>query len=295
MIWRASALGGCLRGLVAEQLGEKPILPDDDSLTRMGEGALHEEDVIARLEADDWVVTRRQEEVLLVQQPLLGVRYKVQGHLDGVIYPINENQTPWKPRVLEVKSMSRDAYREFDQKGWYGDWLDGSLVDRYRWQLSVYMHATGLEALLVTKDRNSGQIAQHGIETPYYTLEQITARVAFLEDHVARRALPATCPHNWFCPFKWMCAREEEPGIGVGDDERLPVPDAVRLYVELGRQIASLEAEREEWKALLPALLGDATSVQWDGYRATRVVQDRKERVVPASRVEFIKVTKEKD
>lgn len=291
MIHRASALGGCLKGQIAAALGEKPIPIDDVSLTRMGEGQLHEDDVIARLMADGHTVTRQQEEVNLDHLAMYEEdepSWRVRGHLDGIVN--GDPFTPSGPRVLEVKSMSDSAFKAFQAKGWHGDWPEASLPDRYRWQVSVYMLATGLEALLVCKNRNSGEIAQHGIETPYYSLDQITERVAYLEDHIQRGVLPDKCPRSFFCDYKYLCTREDKP---VNGWVAQPAPTLIQQYVELGDTIKDLEAQRDVIKAELPTLLGTAQSVQWDGYKATRVTQNRKERVVPASTVTFIKVTKE--
>lgn len=294
MIHHASALGGCLRSQVAAALGEKPIPVDDASQLRMNEGALHEEDVIARLTADGYAVTRQQDEVNL--RPAGSDGGVVQGHLDGIVMTQPPDEGFPSSRVLEIKSMSDSAFKAFQAKGWYGDWPEASLPDRYRWQVSIYMLATGLEALLVAKNRNSGEITQHGIETPYYSLEQITERVAYLEDHIARRKYPETCPHSWFCDYKWMCAREEVSDAAASEpDERTldsPILLAVaQRYAELGEamkelqaplaaQLKVLQAEQDEVKAelklILPGMVEPNTAYRIGDYEVTWVESDVK-------------------
>lgn len=293
MIHRASALGGCLKGQIAAALGMKPIPHSEDSLTRMGEGQLHEDDVIARLTADGYTVTRQQEEVNLafplIEDGILPVdpAIRVQGHLDGVLN--GDPFTPPGPKVLEVKSMSDAAYKEFQSKGWHHDWPAGSLIDKYRWQLSVYMLATGLEGLLVTKNRNSGAMTQHGIETPYYSLDQITERVAYIEDHVARGQLPDDCPHDWFCPYKYLCQQEVQHGT-IDKDEFLP--DGVIEYWDLTQRVNVLEAQKKLLRPVVEAFLGDRQAVIANGYKVQTITQNVKEKIVPASTRTMLKVTK---
>lgn len=302
-IWRASALGAeCLRGLVAEQLGEKAIPYDAATELRMREGNLHEDDVVAQLTAEGYTVTRQQEGVYLCSNGSSGSfpshvdnvgsitegEWMVVGHLDGVIN--GDPFPPLGPRVLEIKSMGKDAFKSFKALGWEAP----GLVQKYKWQLSVYMLATGLEALLVAKSRDSGELLRFGVEVPFYSLDEITERVAFLEEWVSKCQLPPDCPRDWFCNYRHLCTREESSGLPDAA-ERSPAPPLVQQYVELGETIRGLEAHRDELKEALGLLLGSAQSVRWQGYAATRVVRNNKERVVPASTSEFIKVTREKE
>lgn len=296
MIHRASSLGGCLKGQIAAALGQKPIPHDDASLTRMGEGEIHERDVIARLTADGYTVTRQQEEVNLRPikewNHIYGSEVCVQGHLDGVInngamdslMALGNPFIHYGSKVLEVKSMSDAAWKDFQSKGWHADWPAGSLIDKYRWQLSVYMLATGLEGLLVTKNRNSGQMTQHGIETPYYTLDQITERVAYIEDHIARGELPDDCPHDWFCPHKYLCGTKpnmEEQGISPDSDElEDPIMEAAAAeFVLLGEQIKVLEARKSEMRAELESRLDGRKKAMVGRYRVTWVEKSMPESV----------------
>lgn len=284
MIHRASGLGGCLKGQIAACLGMKPIEPDEASFTRMAEGQLHEDDVVARLRTDGYEVTRQQELVTIhstdtylarfagIEQ--FAYKWMVQGHLDGVL--TGDPFTPTGPKVLEIKSMGKDAFRLFKAQGWEAP----GLVQKYKWQLSVYMLATGLEALLIAKSRDSGELLRMPVEMPFYDLTDVTARVAYIEDHVARGQLPDDCPHDFFCPFKYLCT--QAPADDVPDD-LTPAPSTVVRYWELGQQIKALETER---KALeLPV-------GSWSDYKATKVVRDTPERVVKASRSEYVKVTR---
>lgn len=295
MIHRASAIGGCLKSQIAAHLGMKPIAPDDASRRRMDEGSLHEGDVVARLVDDGWLVERQQDEVYLTVFGPPGATWsaKVEGHLDGVISA--DPQHFASPgfvsigRVLEIKSMGKSAFAEFKAKGWEA----GGLVDRYRWQISCYMHATGLEALVVAKSRDSGELLKFGVELPFYTLDQIAERVGYIEDHVARGQLPDDCPHDWFCDFKYLCSRSsEEDGAEHSSDELSPVEvSVVSEYHRLGREIKALEDLRADTRLSVEALAGRSGG----GYRVQMVTQQIKERVVPAGTRQMLRVTKTGD
>ncbi len=295
MIHRASGLGSCLKGQIAAALGMKPIPVDEASQLRMNEGAIHEDDVVARLTADGYTVTRQQEEVNLdfhwakrAGSELHQGDARVQGHLDGVLYP-NASGSPYYggARVLEIKSMGDTPFKAFKQKGWDA----GGLIDRYKWQISVYMIATGLEAYVVAKNRNSGELLRHGIEVPFHSLDEITERVAYIEDHVTRGVLPDECDNDWFCPYKYLCGKpREEDGAEHSSDERIPLE--VVAYYDLGQQITGLEAQRKELRPTVEAFLAGRKTVVADGYRVTWVEQTIPERVQKASTRSFPKITK---
>lgn len=277
MIHRASSLGGCLKSQIATALGMKPIPHDEMSALRMGEGQLHEDDVVARLIMDGAAVTRQQEEVTLDT---------VVGHIDGVI----TDDFIGGPRLLEIKSMGDGPFKAFQAKGWEA----GGLIDKYKWQTSVYMHALGMEMLFVTKNRNSGQITEHGVEMPFYSLDQITERVAYIEDHVARGALPDDCAHDWFCDHKYLCTRPagEEDAAEQSSDELTPGEvSTVAEYHRLGREIKALEDLRAGSRPLVEGLAGRSGA----GYHVQWVTQNVKERVVPASVRQSLRVTRDED
>lgn len=197
---RGSELGACSKGTIAKLLGMKPIAHSEATERLFREGNLHEEDVIVMLRAEGLKIVRQQEEVNLQITP----GALVQGHLDGVV--TGDPFTPVGPRVLEIKSMGASSFKEFKTKGWEA----GGLVDRYKYQISSYMLATGLEALVVAKSRDSGELLRFGVELPFYSLDQITERVAYIEDHVARGQLPDDCPHDFWCSFRYLCQGNRE-------------------------------------------------------------------------------------
>lgn len=284
--FHASSLGRCERETVGELLGEKLYPHDAKTELRFAEGRLHERDVIEdRLPADGYVITNRQTEKVLI---LAGV--PVMTRVDGTVFQDNMPLGVLNPlRVLEVKAPSKAEYTRWMTTRWDTP----GLWQNYKWATSCYMHAWGgNELMFAVKNRDTGEMDTSVLEVPFYTMYELAERVAYLDDHYQRSQIPDTCPRDFFCRVKWMCTREE---VSAETDERPPAPTLIQQYVELGETIKGLEAQRDVIKAELPGLLGDATSIIWQGYRTTRVVQDRKERIVPASRVEFIKVTKERD
>lgn len=294
MIHRGSQLGGCLKSQIATALGYKPIEPDEASATRMAQGELHERDVIATLQAEGWLVSDTQKEVDLhvcsdddcvdgeiwvggdsydggVPMGRLGpctTGWTVQGHLDGIV--TNPDELMGQRRVLEIKSMGRDVFKDFKAKGWDAP----GLVQRYKTQISVYMLATGLEAYVVAKNRDSGELLRHGIEVPFYTLDEIADRVTYIEDHVARRVLPVECDRDWWCPHKYLCTHTE---TSQPDDEPT-VDDAafegqLAAYIELSAAIKGLEAKRRALQPIIQAGLGDRIQARVGRYRVTWVTK----------------------
>lgn len=276
---RGSELGACSKGTIAKLLGMKPIAHSEATERLFREGNLHEEDVIVMLRAEGLKIVRQQEEVNLQITP----GALVQGHLDGVV--TGDPFTPVGPRVLEIKSMGASSFKEFKTKGWEA----GGLVDRYKYQISPYMLATGLEALVVAKSRDSGELLRFGVELPFYSLDQITERVAYIEDHVARGQLPDDCPRDWFCNFKYLCTNTEKSSVEASEEL---LPEQVVEYWDIGQRISVLEAQKKLLRPVVEQFLGERSSVVAGGYKVQSIVQQIKEKVVPASTRTMLKVTK---
>src|SRR5918992_1081323 len=97
VVYRASAVGGCLRALVACRLGYTPLPFDEGSELRMNEGVLHEPAILAALEKDGWIVAGQQREVELT----VGGTIVIRGHIDGAAGKGLDGPA----RVVEAKAM----------------------------------------------------------------------------------------------------------------------------------------------------------------------------------------------
>lgn len=204
VVYRASAVGGCLRALVAARLGYTPLPFDDASERRMAEGVLHEPAVIEHLERDGWVIGDQQRQVELV----IGDRIVIRGHIDGAGGRGQADRT----RVVEVKAMGQDPYNDFLARG-----LDGN--PRYAAQLTVYMAALDLPGLFVVKNRNTGHVHVTEVDEPPIAVAAIKARVARVEA-IARTGELPDCDTTslWGCPFRYLHDQRDLGSVAVVDD-----------------------------------------------------------------------------
>lgn len=280
--YHASDLGRCQRETVGELLGEKLIPHDEKTLLRFAEGIKHERDVIEdRLPALGYWIDDQQTERVLT---LAGV--PIMTRVDGRLHQMAMDIGVLNPqRVLEVKAPSPDEYKK-----WLATrWDTPGLWQNYKWATSCYMLAWESELTFAVKNRSTGEMDVSTLEIPFYSSDILNDRVEELEYWYQRGQLPDTCPRDFFCRMKWSCPRDEI----AEEPERQPAPTLIQQYVELGDTIKGLKTQQDVIKAELPGILGDAKSIQWDGgYKATRVVREVKEHVVPANRSEYIQVTK---
>lgn len=239
VVYRASALGSdCTRSLVLSRLDYEEKPPPADMLLRFNEGHLHEGDVLARMRAEGWTIWDEQAEVSL----MVTGKIRVVGHIDGKGAMAMAEGGPEliHPRVVEVKSQSMAEFEAFGARGW-----DSGIFPKYKWQLSCYMHATGLPAVLVRKNRNNGQLAVEWIDEPFYSLRDIRSRVLSIELLAMDGIGPADCDGKQYpCPFFYLpghdaAAVEKRQSKGV-----VPVPRRV-LAGEEARRVDDLARRHE--------------------------------------------------
>lgn len=232
-IYRASSLGSCDKALIAARIGYEA---DESVYKRMStifdEGNLHEDAVVAKYrETNNEIVLQQHEVNLKIMDGVI-----VQGHLDGVIHRGN-----WPGplgRVLEIKSMGDGPFKEFKKHG-----MDTpGLIQKYKWQISAYMLAMERPALLVCKSRNTGEIIETLIDTPYYSYQDIKTRIVRLEAQARTGELPVKCSNPQFpCPFFYL-HEEDEP--------ELILDTAIDAFVKVYKEAKS-EEERAKAKGKL--------------------------------------------
>lgn len=190
--YRASALGSCARALHAERSGMAPINSVFDRYKGEGGiftlGNLAEEQIETEMRAKGWTFSRQQEEVVL---DFGGAQ--VVGHTDGVGYDGDGDY------LMEYKNMGESTLAKFNRNG-----IDD--FDRYKWQISAYMHATDLPCMFVVKPREGGELRSRLIEEPPYSLAEIRKRIMRIEATVESHATPPACmePKMFPCPFLYL-------------------------------------------------------------------------------------------
>lgn len=211
-IYRASSLGYSLERLVAPFLGFEALPTPDWLLEKFQDGTDLEPQVVAELENLGWTVSTTQPEInsegnhqLEVTLDVIPGVATVRGHLDGVgIEP------PARPaRVVEVKSMGEKSVKEASRLGWETP----GLIQKYKWQLSCYMLATGLEGVLVVCSKGKGGVKNllyMYADQPFYTISDIANKLQQAEDYIRDGIIPEGCT-DYPCPYAYLHSVEEPP------------------------------------------------------------------------------------
>lgn len=192
-IYRASSLGYSLCGLVCGHLGFEPIAPPDFLQAAFDEGNRLEPIVIEGLNNDGWDVTDQQKEVTLKVIP---DRAMVVGHIDGICVP----SFALGGSVLEVKTMAHKSFVDWEENGWDSK---SPLIDKYKYQASAYMLATGLPHTMVCWDKQDKDWDSRFVTEPFYTISDIALKLQQAEDHIAEGKIPEGCT-DYPCPYFYL-------------------------------------------------------------------------------------------
>lgn len=186
VIYRASALGGCTKQLIALRQGyeEAPVPAQMQKVFDAGHD--WEEVVHARMP----LVARQTRIELAVSSKIAVV-----GHVDGV-----------SDTVDEVKSQNQDEWDKFERDGWDMN----PLWAKYKWQASAYMIALERPLRLIRVLRDSDpanpRISTQVYFEPWYSLAEIRARVLTIESQAAVGVLPVACDPSvqYPCPVYYL-------------------------------------------------------------------------------------------
>jgi hypothetical protein len=206
-------------------------------------GKVAEIEVLTRLEQEGDEVTDTQKEVnIVVDEETI-----VQGHVDGII----------GERVLEIKSMSDGEFKKFSATRWETP----GLVQRYKWQISCYMVATGREVCVIVYNRDTGEIQRLGVEVPWYDLDAIVHRVLGIETLIGENKIPTTCDiPNYPCPYYYL---HEEEEVEVED----ALEDIGSIWMDLRKQEQKIKDQLEVARKDIIRLLGDRTRIRSESYK----------------------------
>lgn len=244
---RASSFGGCIRAIVAEELGYVPLDPPPRMRAIFDAGNDSEIKALEVLAQKGWKITGQQDEVEFAG---------ITGHIDG-----------WDAdtrAVIEIKSMGKEPYAR---------WLDegfemGGLMERYKWQTSIYMHALGAGLVLVGYSRADEDVHIRTRTLPFHTEAAIRARVAEIERWVDLGELPG-CegkPDNYACPFLHLHVPEER------DRDEL-VEGLGEQYRALSDSKGRVEQQIKDVRKLLEEAMGDRETVDCPNVKVTRYKQ----------------------
>lgn len=226
VIYRASALGMCMKSLVALGLGNNPEPHPDWLLQKFAEGVAGELVVIGMLR-ENWRIVDESEGhnytwhdgQILVEVPV-GTQVTIRGHADalGTCYKAvvpEYGESDWQvgeKRLIEVKCVSED----------YAPVVLKNLPYYYLVQVVVYSHYVGFPPMLVlgVKDEE-GQVKyllSEMLDDLPIGIRDVKMRVMEIEEWIAKGELPP-CDHpTWPCQFSWMC---DSPGGPATEDWEL--------------------------------------------------------------------------
>ncbi len=215
-IYRASAIGGCRRALVAARLGFQPEGRSEMIERTAEEGILHEPAVLKRLTDLGFIPQRQQ---LEVEVPVAGGA--IRGHIDCYM------QAPsWMVRVengsipagtdvtVEVKTMGESTFSK-----WCRAQFADKYFERYAVQATIYMHCSKRPLLLAAKNRNTGEVRLWYFDSPPLSIAAILKRVAEIEFTARTGKLPLCDKHDFFCNYKYLCDHGEEEQTLVVKEE----------------------------------------------------------------------------
>lgn len=258
IVIRASAIGGCIRNLVAARMGIRAVGFNETAITRMNEGNIHEPHILKALEKDGWRFVTTQEELEL---PIAGGRIIIRGHSDGRAI----HQSPHLgERCVEAKAMGRNVWDKWKKYSW-------AEFRRYAWQVSFYMHSTGLPAVFAAKNRDTGDIDVTLWDEAPIPLAEMKVRALKI---AAATALPDCDPVQFPCQRFFIhtgSVYEIDPITGLeikrntGDrpgEEEVPAEyvaafeELARAYDEAREECSRAEAKRKEVSNALLAFLG---------------------------------------
>ena len=268
---RASALGSCTKALIAGLMGYAPLPVSDQMQATYDRGTVHETANGDALVEQGWGIVHKwegfetDEDQIFVRLQVADV-IEITGHLDGVI--LHEEHTINPPRVWESKSPA--SWAKFEQAARTNVWTE-PLIHRYGWQISCYMHALGMEAMVTCLDGE--EVKSFVIEVPPFSLEQIEARCMDIAEAVATQNLPVACSQaDYPCPVAYLHETPE-----VDEDEELDAK--VALYAFHAEQVKYHKRLADDAKDLIEAHLGDREQVNTASSKVSRYTQKNPDKV----------------
>lgn len=273
-VYRASALGGCLKSLAAIRMGYDTLPPPEKMAVAFAQGHKHENEILARTQ-QQWGVRmlgQQQRSVELTVMPGVVIR----GHVDEVGKHDSHGVV-----VVDAKAM-REGW---EWKGWDGD----HLAVKWAWQQSVYAYALAGEygeprgkplAIVIAAGIKSpdGETINR-VESPRWALEppktlsQIKARVALVESWARRNQLPETCEVRQYpCPVHFLCDGPE-PAEMVDDTD---LEGAAIAYRRISDSAKEMDAAKSEARDRLVALMGAREKVSVGGLQVSVVTATRR-------------------
>lgn len=266
VIYRASSVGNCIRGLVASRLGYTPTAHPDWLLNKFAQGVRQEPIILEQLKHRGWKML--PDEGMLQYGPRVvggqleteipvGENTIIRCHPDGIAecyaLSVGDQWALRSHRVVEAKAFAPNMVELYESKGI-------SHFPYYSMQLSIEMASTGLPGLFIlglkdkdNPDNDCGEFKFYFYDTPPVNIGIIKAKVALAEAWVARGELPPCDWAQYPCQFYYLHEEDDTKLVKVvSNPERRALFDG---YAEMYDKAKAAEAEakrkKEEAKAFL--------------------------------------------
>lgn len=206
IVYRASAVGGCITQLVASRLGYEPIAHSEETLLLFEKGNLAEPRINTWLEENGYELADQQLETELSIVPGIVIR----GHIDatGIKRSTNGDVDRTPQRILiEDKFMGKTSYAKWTSSG-----VDS--FPRYEYQTSIYCHSLGLQhyRVAIETDAAGDDSLLYDISaerTPKYSIGQLRLRILAVEKAVKAVELPACDNTSFPCPYYYLHDKDD--------------------------------------------------------------------------------------
>jgi hypothetical protein len=258
-VYRASSLGYSLEALVAGHLGYAPVDAPEFIQKAYAEGHRIEPLAINRLRALGWDIRTSQDEVnangdyqIEVELEVIPGKVMVVGHLDGMGGLLTE----FPESVVEIKMMADQSWKSFNNHGWDAP----GLVQKYKWQASAYMLATGLPHAMTAWNKDTEDMCTVLASEPFYTISDIANKLSQAEDFIARGVVPDGCT-DFPCPYYYLHPPKDE--VVKVEDETLE--SYLSQWLHWDREEKEAKKLKDEVRASILALAGDQRAAKVKG------------------------------
>jgi hypothetical protein len=262
-IYRASSLGYSLEALVAGHLGYSPVDPPEFMQKAFDEGTRIEPLAIKKLREMGWFIRTSQDEVnangdyqIEVELEVIPGKVMVVGHLDGVILDGRLNACVLRQNILEVKMMADQGWKAFKKH----EWNAPGLIQKYKWQASCYMLATGLPHVMVAWNKDTEELAFAMATEPFYTISDIAKKLAVAEDFIARGVVPDGCT-DFPCPYYYLHPPKDE----VAKVEDGELEGLLQSWLTWDSAEKMAKKAKDDHRERILKLAGDATAAKVKG------------------------------
>lgn len=163
-----------------------------------------------------------------------------------------------RARVLEVKAPGKNVFAEVEALGVEPFFRHHK---QYGWQLSGAMWATGTQATVVVKSRDSGKVLIEDINLPFYEIADFEARMREIQEWVDADRLPP-CEKSGWCwkgPYRHIHYKEEGPAdpIPIHETRNSAIVDVADQLAQARKEVRAAQEKADNLKEELLGMAGE--------------------------------------